>query len=132
MSYRGTLDVSLSTDLLVTIPYTSKRIRIPLYIHFIVNSLNGTIRLYYNGVKDTESWYAFIAEPVLDFDINIIIGEENRIDINISTIKKFLKKAFKNRFRKYCLPNKRTLLIPLTVDPTKMPDDVGNPKINKI
>jgi hypothetical protein len=110
----------------------NKRVRIPLIIHFIVHSLNGTIRLYYNGNVDSESWYSFLGEPVIDFDINIIIGEENRVDINISTIKKFLKEAFKKRFRKYCLPNKRSLVIPLTVDPSKLPDNVGNPKINKI
>jgi hypothetical protein len=37
---------------------------------------------------------------------------------------------FKNKFKKYSLPNKRTLTIPLTVDTSKfgIPERVDNPK----
>jgi hypothetical protein len=86
VSYRGTIDIFLSTYLLVKIPYFHKVIRIPLNCEIKVLSLNGTVRLYYNGNENGESWYAFLGEPVMDFDVNIIIGEENKLDINISTV----------------------------------------------
>ncbi len=38
---------------------------------------------------------------------------------------------FMKRFRKYCLPNKRSLNIPLTKDLSKLPENVNNPRLRK-
>jgi hypothetical protein len=46
----------LSTTLILKIPYFNKLLNIPLNIEIAILSLNGTIRLYYNGNQGAESW----------------------------------------------------------------------------
>ena len=86
--------------------------------------------------------YSFLGEPAIEFDVNIIIGENFKLDINVFKvkynnekiqIKNFFKENFRKKFRKYSLPNKRPLTIPLTIDPAsfRVPDNVGNPKNEK-
>jgi hypothetical protein len=61
--------------------------KIPLICEFVVNSLNGVIRLYYCGNLSTQSWYSFLGEPVIDFDLNVTLGENTLIDINLFTVR---------------------------------------------
>jgi hypothetical protein len=57
ISYRGTLEVTISTDLLVKLPYIGKTVKVPIKCNLVFESVNGTIRLYYNGNEGGESWY---------------------------------------------------------------------------
>ena len=56
LSYKGTTVIYLSTTLLFKIPYIKKILNIPLKIEISIFSINGTMRVYYNGNEGLESW----------------------------------------------------------------------------
>lgn len=57
ISYKGTTKLFLSTMLFMKVPYVNKILNIPLNIVIDILSLNGIVRLYYNGNQEAESWY---------------------------------------------------------------------------
>lgn len=73
LAYKGTTVISLSTNLLLKIPYIKKNLNVPLNIEVTILALNGTIRLYYNGNVDQQSWYVIFLHPHKLFSF-IILG----------------------------------------------------------
>jgi hypothetical protein len=55
--------------------------KIPLTVKIIVRSLNGKLRVFYSNDKGKGCWYGFVGKPVLRFNLDPIIGKENKFYI---------------------------------------------------
>jgi hypothetical protein len=46
-----------------------------------VKSLNGKIRVFFSNDKTKGNWYGFVGKPVIRFNLDPIIGKENKFYI---------------------------------------------------
>lgn len=113
LSFRGTVDIELTTDILVN--FRSKNLAtIPLLVKAHVKSLNGRLRIYFSK-KENKGWYAYVTRPILKIELDPIIGEKNKIFLkNYTKIYSFIEGRLQQRLNKYTLPNKRPITIPFS------------------
>ena len=67
-------------------PLFGGKVKVSLLAEVDVQSINGIVRIYFNGNKGTSSWYAFLGEPLINFDVNITLGEDTKIEISLPTV----------------------------------------------
>ena len=76
-------------------PYIDKIIKLPILAEVVVHSITGVLRIYLNGNQNVKgdissgyvpSWYAFLGEPLINFDVNLTVGEDTKIEISLPTV----------------------------------------------
>ena len=77
------------------------------------------MRVFYSNDKTKGCWYGFVGRPVIRFNLDPIIGKDNKFSIKyIPQLRKLIEEMIGKRFDKYSLPNKRPLSIPITKQST--------------
>lgn len=111
---RGTVEVLAKTE--INIDWGLQNYyKIPITINIILRSINGKVRVFYSNDKSKGCWYGFVGKPVIKFNLDPVIGKDNRFSIKyIPKLRELIEDLMGKRFDKYCLPNKRPLSIPIT------------------
>jgi len=90
-------------------------LKIPITVNIILRSINGRVRVFYSNDKSKGCWYGFVGKPVIKFNLDPVIGNDNQFSFkNVPKIREIFEDLISKRFDKYCLPNKRPLKIPVT------------------
>jgi len=77
------------------------------------------VRVFYSNDKTKGCWYGFVGKPVIKFNLDPVIGNDNKFSIKyIPKLRELIEDLIGKRFDKYCLPNKRPLSIPITKQST--------------
>jgi hypothetical protein len=80
VSLRGAIEVLVST--VININWGQKNYyKIPLTLTIILKSLNGKMRVFYSTDKTKGCWYGFVGKPVIRFNLDPVIGKENKFAI---------------------------------------------------
>ena len=77
ISFRGTVDVTITSTILI-----KKIARIPLKVNAHIKSLNGKCWLFFSQ-NDQKGWYAFVNTPIVNFELDPILGQKNQIYLKL-------------------------------------------------
>lgn len=114
MSLRSPVEILIKTEINFKIG-SSNNVNIPLTVNIILRSINGKLRVFYSNDASKGCWYGFVGKPVIKFNLDPIIGKDNKFSIKyIPRLRELIEDLIGKRFDKYCLPNKRPLSLPLT------------------
>lgn len=84
-------------------------------MNILLKSLNGKVRVFYSNEERKGCWYGFVGRPVIKFNLDPVIGKNNKFQIKyIPKLRQLIEDMMSKRIDKYCLPNKRPLSIPIT------------------
>lgn len=107
VSFWGTVDVTVTSTILI-----KKFLKIPLKVIAHIKSFNGKCRIYFSQ-NEQKGWYSFVNTPIINFDLDPILGNKNQIYLKMfPKIKKIIEDKWQLRMNKYTLPCKRPLTIP--------------------
>lgn len=77
---RGSIEIRIST--VININWGQKNYyKIPLEMNIILRSLNGKVRVFYSNDKTKGCWYGFVGRPVVRFNLDPVLGKENKFAI---------------------------------------------------
>lgn len=116
LSYRGTLEITLSTEVHLNWRSTNYAL-IPITLKVKVKGVTGKLRIFLTQNMERMNWYAFVGQPNIRFEIDLIIGKDNKMSFSVfPKVKKFIEDMFSKKMYKFVLPNKKRLEMPFFPD----------------
>ncbi|CAI2377693.1 unnamed protein product [Moneuplotes crassus] len=116
LSYRGTVDITLSTEVHLNFRKTNYAL-IPITLKVRVKGVTGKLRIFLTQDFERMNWYSFVGQPKINFEIDLILGKDNKLSFSIfPKIKKFIEDVFQKQLYKFVLPNKKRLEMPFFPD----------------
>ena len=80
---------------------------IPLTLKVMVTSITGKIRIFLTQSDDRINWFSFVGYPNLKFDLDVILGKDNKLSFSIfPKIKRFVENLIARQLHRATLPNK--------------------------
>ena len=116
VSFRGTVDITLSTEVKLNFRNTNYAL-IPITLKVRVKGVIGKLRIFLTQDLERMNWYAFVGQPSIKFEIDLIVGKDNKLSFSIfPKVKKFIEDLFARQMYKFVLPNKKRLEMPFFPD----------------
>jgi hypothetical protein len=116
VSFRGTVDITLATEVHLSFRKTNYAL-IPITLKVSVKGITGKLRVFLTQNTERMNWYAFVGQPNFKFEVDLIIGKDNKLSVSIfPKIKKFIEDVFAKKIYKFVLPNKKRLEMPFFPD----------------
>ena len=73
----------------------------------MVTSITGKIRIFLTQSDDRINWFSFVGYPNLKFDLDVILGKDNKLSFSIfPKIKRFVENLIARQLHRATLPNK--------------------------
>eukprot|EP00743_Colponemidia_sp_Colp-15_P007839 GILK01008491.1.p1 GENE.GILK01008491.1~~GILK01008491.1.p1 ORF type:complete len:1462 (+),score=358.65 GILK01008491.1:105-4388(+) len=110
VSYRGAFVVVMSFEVWINWPKKHSA-SVPVKLKITIKTLTGRLRVLLRPHDMGESWYAFVGEPVIKWDLEPVIGEHTQIK-NIPQLSAMLVDKISKSFSKLVLPNRRLMKLP--------------------
>ena len=116
LSYRGTFEITLSTEVHLNFRNTNYAL-IPITLKVKVKGITGKLRIFLTQDFERMNWYSFVGQPRIKFEIDLIVGKDNKLSFSIfPKVKKFIEDVFQKKMYKFVLPNKKDLEMPFFPD----------------
>lgn len=116
VSFRGTVDITLSTEVYLNFRQTNYAL-IPITLRVLVKGVTGKLRVFLTQNMERMNWYAFVGQPNFKFEVDFIIGKDNKMSFSVfPKVKKFIEDLLAKKMHKFILPNKKRLEMPFYPD----------------
>lgn len=111
ISYNGCIHVVLETT--VTITLLTEPFVIPISVTLDLTSFFAIMRLCFIPLRQGQSWFSFMGEPVAEIKYTPLIDNVNYID-KFPMVVSYLEKGLGIIFRKLIYPNRKDVVFPLS------------------
>jgi hypothetical protein len=116
VSFRGTVDITISTEVHLNFRNTNYAL-IPITLKVHVKGVTGKLRIFLTQNMERMNWYAFVGQPNFKFEVDLIIGKDNKLSFSVfPKVKKFIEDLMAKQMYKFVLPNKKRLEMPFFPD----------------
>lgn len=116
LSFRGTVEITISTEVHLNFRKTNYAL-IPITLKVKVKGVTGKLRIFLTQDFERMNWYSFVGQPKIKFEIDLIVGKDNKLSISVfPKVKKFIEELFQKQMYKFVLPNKKRLEMPFFPD----------------
>lgn len=116
VSFRGTVDITLSTEVHLNFRNTNYAL-IPVTLKVHVKGVTGKLRIFLTQNFKRMNWYAFVGQPNFKFELDLIIGKDNKLSVTVfPKVKRFIEDLMAKQMYKFVLPNKKRLEMPFFPD----------------
>jgi hypothetical protein len=116
LSFRGTVEITVTTEVHLNFKGTNYAL-IPITLKVKVKGITGKLRVFITQDFERMNWYSFVGQPKIKFEIDLIVGKDNKLSFSIfPKIKKFIEDTCEKKMYKFVLPNKKRLEMPFFPD----------------
>ncbi len=111
LKFRGHIYFQISTTINFTWPVVNS---LEVNVHVIIKSIYGRLRICYTNLANGKSWFSFVNDPVLEIQINPLVGKSQYNIGNLPQIQELINEMILSKIRKMTYPNRKTLKIPMS------------------